>query len=121
MATDIKLDTATHDLLIVGGELFLFQGIKEATVQKLKINLLTYRGEWFRDISIGVPYLQDIFGKKNTQSIADTVIKNTIINTDNIASIFEYSSSITDDRKLTITFSAVMKSGGSVTIENLEV
>lgn len=119
--TDIILESASHDLEIVNGDIKIFDTAELATVQKLKIRLLSYRGEWFRDISTGVPYLQAILGKRNTKLTADTVIKNEIITTDNIASITSYTSSINSERKLSITFSAIMTSGGSIENISLEI
>lgn len=118
--TDLIL-TQEHDLEIIDGDIKLFETVELATVQKLKIRLLSYRGEWFRDISTGVPYLQAILGKRNTKLTADTVLKNEIINTPNIASITSYSSSINSERKLSITFSAIMTSGGSIENISLEI
>lgn len=119
--TDIILNTTTHDIQITDKDISLFESIEDLTAQKLKIILLSYRGEWFRDISTGIPYLQTILGKRNTKTTADTTIKNAIITTDNISSITNYTSSVNTSRKLEVSFSAIMTSGGSVTINNLEV
>lgn len=119
--TDIILGSSSHDIEIINGDMSLFETAELATAQKLKIRLLSYRGEWFRDISTGVPYLQSILGKRDTKLTADTVLKNEIINTPNIASITNYSSSVNSDRKLSITFSAIMTSGGSIENISLEI
>ena len=119
--TDIILNSTTHDIQITDNDISLFQSLEDLTAQRLKIILLSYRGEWFRDISTGIPYLQTILGKRNTKTTADTTIKNAIITTDNISSITSYTSSVNASRKLEVSFSAIMTSGGSVTINNLEV
>ena len=64
--TDIIL-TTEHDLLIESGDIFLFTELDKLTVQKVKIRLLNYRGEWFRDVNTGVPYLQQILGRRDTK------------------------------------------------------
>lgn len=118
--TDIIL-TSEHDLLIQQGDISLFSSIEELTVQKVKIRLLNYRGEWFRDINTGVPYLQSILGKKNTKAATDIILKNVIIGTDNIAAIQSYTSTINTERKLEVSFSAIMVSGGSIDNTTIEV
>lgn len=119
MATDIVLESSTHDIRITNKDIQLFTTIEDLTVQKVKINLLNFRGEWFRDITTGIPYLQEILGVRNNKDVADTLIKNAILNTDNITSIISYSSSINEDRKLLVLFSAMTNSG--TIIDNISV
>lgn len=116
--TDIEL-TQEHDLLIVNRDIVLFTTLPELTAQKLKIRLLNYRGEWFRDINTGVPYLQQIMGVRGTKALADTILKTVIAETENVGSILSYSSVINQQRHLIVTFSASLVSGGK--IENLTV
>tara|TARA_R110002153_G_scaffold53726_4_gene149576 strand:+ start:3569 stop:3931 length:363 start_codon:yes stop_codon:yes gene_type:complete len=120
MTTDIKLDN-THDLVISGQDIVLFENLEEITVQRVKINLLNRRGEWFPDVNTGVPYLKSILGRRGTKDFADTVIKNTINATDNISMITSYQSTIDNERKLQVTFSAIMDSGGDIVNIVLEV
>lgn len=119
MATDIRLNNL-HDLDITSGDLELFTRVEDLAVQMVKTNLLLYKGEWFRDIDLGIPYVQEIFGNKNTQNAADANIKNTILNTDNIRSITSYTGSIDPTtRKYKVVFSAITDSGDI--INNIEV
>ncbi len=115
---DIKLETSSHDLLIEGGDISLFEKIENQTVQAVKIRLQNYQGNWFLDLNNGIPYYQQIFGYNNTKDIADTYIKTTIKNTENITSITNYSSYI-EDNKLKVTFSAKTLSGSidNITLE----
>lgn len=111
--------TSEHDLFIENGDISLFLSLEELTAQKVKISLLNFRGEWFRDVNTGVPYLQSILGRKNTKDATDVILKNAILNTDNISVITGYTSSINSERKLEVVFSATMTSGGS--IENITI
>lgn len=111
MTTDIKLDKVTYDLEITNRDINLFDTIEDLTVQQVKINLLNFRGEWFRDVTVGIPYLQEILGRRGSKGAADTLIKNTILGTDNITSITSYNSSITTERGLQVVFSATTNSG----------
>ena len=117
MATDIKLNR-THDLDLSSGDLDLFTRVEDLAVQQVKINLLVYKGEWFLDVDKGVPYLQEIFGDRNTKAAADSNIKYTILNTDNIQSILSYKSSINSlNRTLLVESSARTNSGDIINIE----
>jgi len=118
--TDIILDT-THDLLISNGGISLFEDLGLNTAQRVEINLLNFLGEWFRDVDVGVPYLQTLLGRRNSLEAADVEIKATIINTENISTITQYSSSIDNDRKLTVIFSATLESGGAINNISVEV
>ena len=121
MATDIKLNLL-HDLDLSTGDLQLFTQIEDLTVQMVKIRLQTFKGEWFRDIDIGVPYLQEIFGKRGTAPAADANIKNTILATDNIQSITSYSSSVNPlTRTFSVGFSAVTDNGEILSDIELEI
>ncbi len=110
MDTGIVLDSITHDLVIENNGLTLFQTDEDATVQRVKIRLLVYKGEWFRDINYGVPYLQEIFGK-DTKNAADANLKSTILGTENVKSLLSYQSTIGRNRTLQVVFSIKVGSG----------
>lgn len=65
--TDLLLDRDTHDLVIVNGDLVLVDGI-DLIRQRLKQRLLTVKGEWFLDTTIGLPYFTELSKKGITQS-----------------------------------------------------
>lgn len=108
---DIQLSTTDYDLLVKDGDILLFDTIESLTVQKVKINLLNFKGEWFRDIDTGIPYIQDVFGKRGTKEATDALIKNAILSTENITALLRYDSSISDNRTLQVVFSAKTQSG----------
>jgi hypothetical protein len=63
MAKDIKLDPATHDLIVEG---FDFQLVDEAdrVRQQVAIRLQFFLGEWFLDLDFGFPWFQEVLGVK---------------------------------------------------------
>lgn len=65
----------------------------EAVVQALQTRLKLWAGEWFLDVTAGVPYLTQVFGK-HTQATADAAIKATILNTNGVTGIASYSSTL---------------------------
>lgn len=58
---DLKLNSQ-HDLLLKENRLVLTDGMN-AIAQRIKIVLLTFAGEWFLDISQGLPYFDEILVK----------------------------------------------------------
>ena len=65
--TDLYLDRDTHDLVIVNGDLMLVDGI-DLIRQRIKQRLLTVKGEWFLDTTIGLPYFAELSQKGITES-----------------------------------------------------
>lgn len=61
MATDVKLNEC-GDVDIQNRDLVLIRGV-DAIRQSWLIHIRTFLGEWFLDPSIGLPYLQKMFGK----------------------------------------------------------
>ena len=75
---DLLLD-ADGDL-VVGTDLSLSSGVAAVT-QGIRVRLLTFRGEWFLDLDSGVPYYQEILGKKFDQQRAHAAFREAILAT----------------------------------------
>lgn len=60
---NLALDT-NHDIfLTAGGQLATVQD-EDELLQRIKTRLLTFLGEWWLDVELGVPYFQQILGFK---------------------------------------------------------
>jgi len=81
---DLKL--TNNDLDITNNELTLITGIDE-TSQNITVNLKTILGEWFLDESIGVPWLNEIFVKRNSLSQAQAILIDQIRQTNGVKKI----------------------------------
>ena len=46
--------------------------------QQIKINLLSFLGEWFLDVTYGVPYLEEILIKNPRMASVETILRNHI-------------------------------------------
>jgi len=90
---DIYLDPSSGDISITDGLLRLTETVDEDTRQRLSITLGTYRGEWFLDISLGLPYFQMVL-KGNGKEFADSLIKQAIRQDEGIVTLIDYSSEI---------------------------
>lgn len=93
MPTDLKLDPITHDIdLTNGGEMFVDN--PSVVGQRVKIAVLTRRGEWFRNTFEGLPYQQEFFKRKNIKPLIDQTMINYIGEVEGVSRIISYNSSI---------------------------
>jgi hypothetical protein len=61
---DWKLDTTTGDLeLDSNNDLILVTGV-DAIAQDVTVRLKTFLGEWYLDTRVGMPYFEQLLGKK---------------------------------------------------------
>ena len=112
---DLKLN-ADGDLDLSTGDLQLVSGVDE-TVQRLKIKLQFFLGEWFLDKRIGIPYLDrgddsvpnPILGNKQISEAAIRSIYAQVISSDEgVRSLESLTTSLGGDRALSVTFSALV-------------
>lgn len=102
---DIKLD-ANGDIDISQQDLQLV-GDLEAVEQSVKIRLQFFRGEWFSDESIGLPYFESVLIKNPNANLLSAVFRSEILGTvgiDSLASLTLSQNSAT--RKLAVNFVA---------------
>lgn len=99
---DILLDDR-HDLDFDGYDLKLTTSKDVSLKQRLVIKLLTFRGEWFLDRSVGVDYFGSILGKNRSKEAIDSIFQKAILEERDVKSIVSFSSSVdktTRDYKL---------------------
>lgn len=116
---DLFIDVKTNDLIVDPNtkELKLTQNVEQLTRQRLSIRLKTFKGEWYKDSNLGLPYFQEIFGKRRKVA-ADLAIKNLIVSTKGILEILAYNSEIdTEKRKLNVSFKCKTLTGDVIQLE----
>ncbi len=75
MSIDIALDTKTHDLdLSQGGDCSWIEGA-ERVAQQIKVTLLAFLGEWFLDVTFGVPYFEAIMVKAPDRASLEAIFR----------------------------------------------
>lgn len=105
-ALDLKLDPLTGDLDITNGKPSFVRGL-DGVVQAVSIRLKVFRGEWFRDLLFGIPYYQEILGKKFNQQLAIAAFRTIILDTPNVIEILSLSAEFDrTTRIVTIKWSA---------------
>ncbi len=88
---DIAVNPETNDLYINNGDLQLVQDI-EHVKQHLKIRLQFYLGEWFLDITEGMPFYSDVLVKNPNIPNIDNIMKSRILSTPEIVALLSYKS-----------------------------
>lgn len=83
---DIALSRNDHDVVLVrvsGANeaprfrLVMAEGL-DLIAQKIKIRLQTFLGEWFLDITHGVPYFEDILIKNPREGVVATLLRGQV-------------------------------------------
>ena len=72
---DLELDK-DGDLLL-DGDLSFTRGLC-AVAQGINLRVRTFQGEWFLDLSLGVPYFQEILGFKFNEIRIDSIFRDVI-------------------------------------------
>lgn len=95
---DLYLDPLTHDLAINDdGDFFLTKTTAQASIQQVKIELQTFKGEWFFNTLEGVPYHQELLIKdksRASKTLADSILLNYINNIDIVEKVNRFDSSL---------------------------
>lgn len=85
------------DMVFGHGQADLLVNSSEAVAQVVSTRLLLLQGEWFLDVTDGLPFSTAIAGY-NTRSTYDLAIRERILDTQGVLSIDEYSSDLVDRR-----------------------
>ncbi len=94
--------TATGDYTYGRGPANFLVDTPAVVAQAVQTRLRLFLGEWFVNLGDGVPWLTQVVGK-NSKTTYDQVIRQTILDTEGVSSIVSYSSSVSPQRRLTIT------------------
>lgn len=79
--------TADHELELANGSFVFLEDGPTATAQEAKTRLLFFRGEWFRDVREGVPYLQELFAKGVTTDKIRSTVRQTLLSVPSVADV----------------------------------
>lgn len=104
---DLALNTMTGDLEVVDFDIPLVNDINQIA-QNLAIRLRFFLGEWYLDITAGIPYYQYFFIKAPNQIQIESFLKEEISTTRGITEITAFSSSFgTSERSYNVIFSVI--------------
>lgn len=109
MSIDIKLG-AGHDLLLSRD--FSFVDGAERVKQQIRITLQTFLGEWFLDVSHGVPYFERVLVKQPNRAEIEAVFRAKIKDVPNVSAVPRLSLSVDSrDRRLYVEGEAETSEG----------
>jgi hypothetical protein len=127
MAIDLKLNplgnsSGPRDIVFENLTFALVNG-KDELVQRLTTRLLVFLGEWWADITRGVPYTQDILVKNPLYDTISSALKTVILQTNGIDKILDFRIVDTDGvkRSITISFECQSDDGETLEIEDLQL
>lgn len=122
---DMLLNLDTHDIVFVNGECPVTQDLRDIVVQRLKITLYTFLGEWFLNTDVGIPYYEQIFGKVRSKATIDIIFQNIIQNDPDVIEILSFESTLDNTvRGYSMTFQVRVSDNSAsipVTITTQEV
>lgn len=87
-----------HDLHLVGGGLAVVTG-DAAIAQRVKQHLRFWSGEWFLDVTAGVPWLEFVFVRPFDQAVAEAVIKDAVLAVPGVAEIVSFDLELRPERR----------------------
>ena len=103
--------TEDQDINIVDSNLELVEGIEEIR-QLTKQTLLSFEGDWFLDLDLGLPYFQTILQKATSISAIEGIYLDAIAATPGIIDILTFNLTLEPGtRKADIRFSARTSDG----------
>lgn len=108
---DILLVKNTGDAAFVNRAIPITDEVRQSVGQLLKIKLQTFYGEWFMDETYGIPYIEQVMGRKRSKSAIDTLMQSAILEEPLVKSIASWTSEITPSREYLVTFQVLVDSG----------
>lgn len=104
-----------HDILLTGGgDLAIIDFDLKLTdetnvvAQRVKRALLLFKGEYFLDTDLGMPYYDDILGTKNSIDTLQAIFVNAIREVRGVADVKEFNMAF-DNEKRTLSINMTLK------------
>lgn len=121
---DLELTDDCKRIAFVNNTIQLVSSRQKLIKQRIAISLRTNRGEWYANITAGVPYLQNdnnpvqLLGKNNKNEV-DLYIRQVVEGVEGVIDITQYSSELDYiTGGLMVTFRALIDDSSFVDFEN---
>jgi len=85
--SDIKIDINTQDLVYTDNDLTFTEDSQESIGQDIATYLRTCKGEWFRDVTMGLDYFNEILKNGIDPGIIASRIKQAILSREGVLSV----------------------------------
>jgi len=83
--------SSSNDMTFGSGALNFYVDIPAAVAQVVQTSLLLWLGEWYIDVTLGMPWIQGVLGKYNLAT-ADATVQDYISNVQGVTDISSYAS-----------------------------
>jgi hypothetical protein len=103
-ASALKIDAETGDLVIEDGDFVWVSGL-DAIEQDIRTALLMFQGEWFLDLTAGIPYHQSILGQKTPLPVVREIFRQQLLAIPGVLEVLTIEASFNSQtRRLTVTW-----------------
>lgn len=100
---NLSINKTTGDLDLVAGQLVIIEG-QEEIKQHLEQRLRTFLNEWFLDLSIGLPYFEEVLKKQVNTNAIDSIFIDEILQCPGVIRILDFNIDLNKStRELQIT------------------
>jgi hypothetical protein len=99
------------DLYLENGTLRLTNSLQEEAIQRIRVSMLLFKGEWFLDETQGVPYWQNILGQKISLMQLQRIFRSVVQQQPTVASISRFSVKPLPSRAIQIEFTCKLVDG----------
>lgn len=95
------------DLAIEGGDLVWLRGGPREVRQRIMARLRFFKGEWFLDTRLGIPYFQNVLVKSPNLPAIGAMLRRAILTTRGVIELVSFDLRFNEtDRSLALTFHA---------------
>jgi len=84
-------DQGIHDLYLNEDGSLAMAFDADAVGQHTRQRTMAFKGEWFLNANVGVPWLQDIMGKSYDPALYESLVKSVVKKTDGVRKITSFS------------------------------
>lgn len=115
--SDIAIDENGEFLFDASGDLALVTDKNESIRQHLQQRLKTFKGEWFLNRFLGLPYLQTILIKNPNSNLVMALMTDYVLATPGVIKIVKIKLSLDKaTREMSVDLKAMIASGDTVTL-----
>lgn len=115
MNTNFFLDDETHDLsLESNGHLRMTKNVGEDLSTRIECRLRTFKGEWYLDRDLGVPYYGEILKKNPNIDKVRSLLLTELVKVKGIAEVLRFTVSFDHASRVFQVFFSVKASDGTI-------
>lgn len=103
------------------GQLRFTASLEEAAVQGIRQRIQTWRGTWFLDTKVGIPYIESVFRKGTSSRLIESMFRSAILQVPEIQDVLQIQL-VTNrqTREASLTFTARLTNNRIITSSNYQ-